>query len=101
MNGFMSLNIPEWLGYINYISLFKYASVIMTQNEFEGKVFDCSPAQIAVGACPYPTGEDVLKLFKFQDRNWELYMGLFVATVIVYRILAWIILVAKVKSHRW
>ncbi|KAF9091437.1 hypothetical protein BGX23_005187 [Mortierella sp. AD031] len=101
MTGFMSLNIPKWLTYINHISLFKYGSVIMTRNEFDGKVFDCSAEQIAGGACPYPTGEDVLKLFHFEDKNWDLYMGLFVAVVVIYRLLAWLVLVAKVKSNKW
>ncbi|KAK3832123.1 MAG: P-loop containing nucleoside triphosphate hydrolase protein [Linnemannia elongata] len=101
MTGFMSLNIPKWLAYINHISLFKYGSVIMTRNEFEHKVFDCSPEQIQTGACPYQTGEDVIKLFNFQDKDWNLYMGLFVTVVILYRLLAWLVLVAKVKSHRW
>ncbi|KAK3838142.1 MAG: P-loop containing nucleoside triphosphate hydrolase protein [Linnemannia gamsii] len=101
MTGFMSLNLPQWLAYINHISLFKYGVVVLTQNEFKDKVFDCSPEQIAVGACPYQTGEDVLRLFKFDDKNWNLYMGLFVAVVIAYRLLAWLVLVAKVKSHRW
>ncbi|KAF9332480.1 hypothetical protein BGZ91_011691 [Linnemannia elongata] len=101
MTGFMSLNIPKWLAYINHISLFKYGSVIMTRNEFEHKVFDCSPEQIQTGACPYQTGEDVLRLFNFQDKDWNMYMGLFVTVVIAYRLLAWLVLVAKVKSHRW
>ncbi|KAF9586293.1 hypothetical protein BGW38_007304 [Lunasporangiospora selenospora] len=101
MTGFLSLNIPRFLEVINYISLFKYGSVIMTQNEFEGKVFDCTPEQVKVGACPIPTGKDALALLKFQDKDWDLYMGLFVAVVIGYRILAWIVLLAKVKTSRW
>ncbi|KAF9944978.1 hypothetical protein BGZ70_004164, partial [Mortierella alpina] len=78
-----------------------YGSLIMTRNEFDGKVFDCSPSQISAGACPFPTGEAVLTLLKFQDSDWNLYMGLFVMVVVVYRILAWWILVLKVKSNRW
>ncbi|KAI8599654.1 P-loop containing nucleoside triphosphate hydrolase protein [Dissophora ornata] len=101
MTGFMSLNIPQWLSDINYVSLFKYGSVIMTRNEFEGQVFDCSAEQINSGACPYPTGDAVLELFKFQDKNWDLYMGLFVMVVVIYRLLAWLVLVAKVKGNRW
>ncbi|KAF9124460.1 hypothetical protein BGW39_008196 [Mortierella sp. 14UC] len=101
MTGFMSLKLPQWLAYINHISLFKYGVVVMAQNEFKGKDFDCSPAQIASGGCPYQTGEDVLSVFKFGDKDWNLYMGLFVTVVIVYRLLAWLALVAKVKSNRW
>ncbi|KAG0258011.1 hypothetical protein BG011_003590 [Mortierella polycephala] len=101
MTGFMSLNIPEWLSVINHISLFKYGSVILTRNEFEGMVFDCSDDQIRVGACPLPTGEDALELLQFQDKDWDLYMGLFVVAVVVYRLLAWLILVAKVKGNKW
>ncbi|KAF9557553.1 hypothetical protein EC968_007605, partial [Mortierella alpina] len=95
MTGFLSLNMPAWLSAVNHVSLFKYGSLIMTRNEFEGRVFDCSPGQISAGACPFPTGEAVLGLLKFQDQDWNLYMGLFVMIVIVYRILAWLALVVK------
>lgn len=101
MTGFLSLNIPRWLAAINHVSLFKYGSLIMTRNEFEGQVFDCSPSQISAGACPFPTGEAVLTLLKFQEPDWYLFMGLFVMVVILYRVLAWVALVAKVKSNRW
>ncbi|KAF9917727.1 hypothetical protein BX616_000088 [Lobosporangium transversale] len=100
MTGFMSLNIPKWLEYINYVSLFKYGSFIMTRNEFDGRVFDCSTEQINSGACPYPTGDAVLELLRFKDQDWNLYMGLFVAVVLIYRLLAWAALVAKVKSNK-
>ncbi|KAG0371250.1 hypothetical protein BGZ54_008254 [Gamsiella multidivaricata] len=101
MTGFMSLNIPKWLSAINHVSLFKYGSLVMTRNEFDGITFDCSAEQISGGACPYPTGESVLELLQFQDKNWDLYMGLFIMVVVVYRLLAWLALVAKVKGHRW
>jgi hypothetical protein len=101
MTGFLSLNIPKWLDYINSISLLKYGSVILARNEFEDLVFDCSPEDLQLGACPFPTGQDVLRLLHFQDKNWQLYMSLFVTVVILYRFLAWLMLVAKVKSHRW
>ncbi|KAF9907528.1 hypothetical protein EC991_010824 [Linnemannia zychae] len=101
MTGFMSLKLPQWLAYVNHISLFKYGVVVMARNEFEDKDFDCTPAQISSGGCPYRTGEDVLSAFHFGDKDWNLYMGLFVAVVIAYRLLAWLALVAKVKSNRW
>ncbi|KAI8353411.1 P-loop containing nucleoside triphosphate hydrolase protein [Mortierella sp. GBAus27b] len=101
MTGFLSLSMPQWLEYVNYISVFKYGSVIAAKNEFEGRVFDCSEDQIQMGACPFPTGQAVLDLFEFDEKNWTLYMILFVTVVVVYRLLAWLILVAKVKSNRW
>ncbi|KAG0083746.1 hypothetical protein BGZ93_001631, partial [Podila epicladia] len=101
MTGFMSLNIPEFLKVINYISLFKYGSLVMTRNEFDGLVFDCTQEQTMTGACPYPTGEAALDLLKFNGVDWNLYMGLFVAVVVAYRLVAWLVLVLKVKSNRW
>ncbi|KAK5799460.1 P-loop containing nucleoside triphosphate hydrolase protein [Linnemannia elongata] len=101
MTGIVSLNMPQWLNDINYISLFKYGSAIITMNEFDGKLFDCSKDDITSGACPYQTGESVLELFNFQEKNWSLYMSLFVIAVVVYRLLAWLVLVAKAKSNRW
>lgn len=101
MTGFLSLCTPQWLEYINYVSLFKYGSVITAKNEFEGKVFDCSADEINSGACPFPTGEAILELFQFDGKDWNLYMTLFVAVVVVYRLLAWFVLVVKVKRNRW
>ncbi|KAG0013258.1 hypothetical protein BGZ81_001149 [Podila clonocystis] len=101
MTGFMSLKIPKFLDVINHISLFKYGSVILTRNEFEGLVFDCTQEQLMTGACPYPTGEAALNLLNFNGVNWDLYMGLFVAVVVLYRLAAWLALVLKVKSNRW
>ncbi|KAF9116562.1 hypothetical protein BGX27_001418 [Mortierella sp. AM989] len=101
MTGFMSINLPKWLEYINYVSLFKYGSLIMTRNEFEGQVFPCSDEQIKSGGCPYPTGESALELLHFQDKNWNLYMGLFATVIVVYRVLGWLVIVLKVKSNKW
>ncbi|KAG0335712.1 hypothetical protein BG000_007278 [Podila horticola] len=38
MTGIMSLNIPKFLKVINHKLLFKYGSVVITRNEFEGMV---------------------------------------------------------------
>ncbi|KAF9973403.1 hypothetical protein BGZ73_003343 [Actinomortierella ambigua] len=101
MTGFLSPNLPKFLDVINHVSLLKYASLIMTRNEFEGKVFDCTQEQITSGACPLPTGDAVLEMLKFQTADWNLYLGLLIAVVVVYRIFAWMALVAKVKLQRW
>ncbi|KAF9428498.1 hypothetical protein BGZ94_002168 [Podila epigama] len=101
MTGFMSLNIPQFLKVINYVSVLKYGSLIMTRNEFEDKVFDCTEYQVQSGACPLPTGEAVLKLLQFDGVDWNLYMGLFIAVLAAYRVLAWLALFLKVKSNRW
>ena len=101
MTGVMSLKIPQWLSNINYISLFKYGSVITSRNEFDGKLFDCSKDDITSGACPFQTGKSVLEVLNFEDKNWSLYMSLFAMVVVAYRLFAWIVLVAKAKSNRW
>ncbi|KAF9394137.1 hypothetical protein BGX21_010470 [Mortierella sp. AD011] len=99
MTGFMSASIPGWLEDINYVSLFKYGSTVLCKNEFEGQTFDC-PAD-SPGGCPFLTGESVLVQFGFQDRNWDMYMGLFAAVIVIYRVIAWLVIVLKVKSNKW
>lgn len=101
MTGFMSLNIPKFLDVINHVSLFKYGSLILSRNEFENWTIDCTDAQKLSGGCPYQTGQQALELLKFNGVDWNLYMGLFVTVVIVYRLVAWLALVLKVKSNRW
>ncbi|KAG0023705.1 hypothetical protein BGZ82_010672, partial [Podila clonocystis] len=101
MTGFMTPNIPQFLEVINYVSMFKYGSLILARNEFEHWTIECSEDQKLSGICPYQTGLQVLELLKFNGIDWNLYMGLFVTVVVSYRLLAWMMLVTKMKLHRW
>ncbi|KAG0196351.1 hypothetical protein BGX28_010261, partial [Mortierella sp. GBA30] len=100
MGGFNALNLPSWLDAINNFSVIKYGTLIITRNEFDNKTFDCSAEQISTGLCPFPTGNSILDLLKLRDQNWNLYMGLFVTVVLLYRIVAWLVLVTKIKIRR-
>lgn len=101
MTGFMSLNMPQFLEIINYISMFKYGSLILATNEFEQWTIECTVVQKQLGGCPYQMGQQVLELLKFNGIDWNLYMGLFVAIVVSYRLIAWIVLIMKVKRNQW
>ncbi|KAF9434995.1 hypothetical protein BGZ76_007082 [Entomortierella beljakovae] len=101
MTGIMTLNMPQWLDGLNYISVLKYGTVILTRNEFEKKEFECSSNDISLGACTFQTGESVIELLNFQNLNWSLYMGLFVVIVISYRVLAWLALEASAIRNKW
>lgn len=101
MTGFMSLNMPKFLDVINYISMFKYGALIMARNELEDWVVECTEAQKLSGGRPYQTGQQTLELLKFNSVDWNLYMGLFVTVVVLYRLVAWMVLVMKVKRSRW
>ncbi|KFH73647.1 hypothetical protein MVEG_00861 [Podila verticillata NRRL 6337] len=101
MTGFMSLNMPKFLDLINYISTFKYGALIMARNELENWTVECTEVQKLSGGCPYQTGQQTLELLKFNTVNWSLYMSLFVTVVVSYRLVAWMVLVMKVKRNRW
>ncbi|KAJ2999805.1 ATP-binding cassette sub- G member 2, partial [Globomyces sp. JEL0801] len=54
--------VPEFLRWIQYISMITYTTKALNQNEFNGMKFDCVP-----GIPCYKTGEDVIKAFAYEN----------------------------------
>ncbi|KAG0299272.1 hypothetical protein BGZ98_010187, partial [Dissophora globulifera] len=73
MTGIVAPNRPQWLDTINYISPFK----------------------IRIDA------RDMQRTLNYLNKDWNLYMGLFMILVFSYRGLAWLALVIKAKRNRW
>ncbi|KAF9192310.1 hypothetical protein BGZ50_008674 [Haplosporangium sp. Z 11] len=100
MSGFMVTALPPFLKHINYLSVFKYSSIIVALNEFNGLKIECTEGMVHNGECPMRTGEEVLKFLNFENENLWMNIGLIVLMIVLYRLLAWYILVSRVRSSR-
>lgn len=71
-------NIPVWLIWVKYLSLFKWGFQILAINEFEGLTFECNADEITDnGDCPIPDGEKVLRNLDLDDYTiWQGFLGL-------------------------
>ena len=90
--GLLSVDMPGFLKGINYISPLKYATENLTPYTLRGMTFTCEDFQrLPDGRCPLETGEQVLQLFHM-DIDPAPRLGAVVATTVVYRIVAYLVL---------
>ncbi|CAK5265002.1 unnamed protein product, partial [Mycena citricolor] len=94
-SGILSLAVPFWLQVIAWGTPLKSSQRVQFINECEGLQFRCSPADITQGICTAVSGEQLLELYAFSDRNTAKLMGIAVAVAIAWRVLAWLALRAR------
>ena len=101
MSGIMSLNIPDVLQAINYLSPIKYSVSNMAPYTMDGKTFTCSDAQrLPNGHCPLETGQQVLDLYN-QHRDPDISLMALGICAIVYRLIAYVLLRARRSKSAW
>ncbi|KAG0091770.1 hypothetical protein BGZ93_008677 [Podila epicladia] len=98
MAGFMINKLPSVLFYLNHLSVFKYTSVVLALNEFTGLTFHCTEDMLE-GTCAWKDGSQVLRFLYFRNKSLGHNIGLVVAMMVLYRLLAWVVLVARMKAH--
>jgi len=101
-------NIPVWLRWIQYLSLFKWSFQAFATNEFHDTVYTCGPGDLVTGVapdgteyslCPLTNGNQVLSEmgYSYPDDYWigvGVTLGLFVA----FRTIAFLALVYQTKK---
>lgn len=98
MSGIMSLDVPDVLQGINYLSPIKYSVSNMAPYTMTGQTFTCSDAQrLPDGHCPLETGKQVLDLYN-QNGNPEINLMALGICAIVYRLIAYVLLRVR-RSH--
>ena len=101
MGGIMSLNIPTFLQAFNHLSPIKWALGNMAPYTLKGIEFTCADAQrLPNGQCPISTGKEVLKLYNLETNAGLNLMALGVC-VVAYRMLAYVLLVARRTRWDW
>ncbi|KAJ3061204.1 hypothetical protein HDU98_002869, partial [Podochytrium sp. JEL0797] len=91
MQGFLSVDMPTFLNYLNYLSLLRYGSRTLAAQEFSSdRIYTCDPNL----PCLYPSGTAVMNFLGFpissRDNMLNL-IGLIVA-MFVYRALAFAVM---------
>jgi len=101
MGGIMSLNIPSFLQAFNHLSPIKWALGNLAPYTLTGIRFTCPDAQkLPNGECPISTGEQVLSLYNL-DANAGLNLMALGLCVVAYRMLAYVLLVARRTRWDW
>ncbi|TFY64457.1 hypothetical protein EVJ58_g2620 [Rhodofomes roseus] len=94
--GIISVTLPRWLAVIAWGSALTYQARVAFINEFSGLVFDCTQEQLASGECLAATGDQLIETFGFKDRNTAKFTALLLVIVVIYRLLAYAAVRARV-----
>nr|GAT46076.1 ABC transporter protein [Mycena chlorophos] len=98
-SGILSLSVPYWLQIIAWGTPLKAAQRLQFINECTGLQFHCSESDIAEGICTAVSGEQLLELYSFDDRNTAKLVGICVSCAIAWRLLAWAALRARMSKE--
>ncbi|KAF8213711.1 P-loop containing nucleoside triphosphate hydrolase protein [Mycena galopus ATCC 62051] len=96
-SGILSLSVPFWLSVIAWGTPLKPTQRLQFINECEGLQFQCSQADITAGICTAQSGEQLLDLYSFNDRNTAKLVGITIAAAVAWRVLAW----AALRTRMW
>ncbi|KAK7064707.1 pleiotropic drug resistance protein, ABC superfamily [Favolaschia claudopus] len=96
-SGILSLSVPFWLSIIAWGTPLKATQRMQFINECRGLQFHCSEADVAAGTCTAQSGEQLLQLYSFNDRNTAKLVGVAVSVAVIWRILAW----AALRARMW
>ncbi|SCW00209.1 LAFE_0B11848g1_1 [Lachancea fermentati] len=101
MSGLMSLQMSRVLKGINYISPMNYTSMIMINMAFPDDLrLTCKDGgQTTDGSCTFSTGRDVLETFGLV-KSVRIYLGVIICVWFIYRLIAYLILKAKLEWFR-
>ncbi|KAM0321918.1 hypothetical protein ACHAQA_009815 [Verticillium albo-atrum] len=92
MAGVLSIDMPEFLKALNFLSPIRYATRALAPFSLEGVKFTCTRGQqLPDGSCPIETGEDVLDLYRL-NVDGVVNVAALAGCVVAYRLLAWIVL---------
>ncbi|KAI9350484.1 P-loop containing nucleoside triphosphate hydrolase protein [Zopfochytrium polystomum] len=90
MQGYLSVNMPNPLIYLNYLSVLRYSARTMARQAFNDLTFTCDGSV----SCQYRSGEEVLTLLSFPT-DWTSFSANFAAMFVcafVYRFVAYLAL---------
>ncbi|CAI4051138.1 hypothetical protein N7582_005125 [Saccharomyces uvarum] len=102
MSGLMSLGMSRVLKGINYLNPVGYTSMIIINYAFPRNLkLTCEDGgKNPDGTCEFGTGHDVLISYGL-ERNTQKYLGIIICVAIIYRLIAFFILKAKLEWIKW
>ncbi|CEP60037.1 uncharacterized protein LALA0_S01e01574g [Lachancea lanzarotensis] len=102
MSGLMSLQMSQVLRGFNYLSPLNYTSIVLINYAFPNNLkLTCSDGgRNADGSCLFSSGPQVLESFDLQHDTGH-YLGIIICVWFAYRLIAFLILKAKLEWIRW
>jgi ABC-type multidrug transport system ATPase subunit len=99
MAGILSIDMPEPLKVVNYISPIKYVAANLAPYLLRGVSFDCVPdEETSDRNCARTQGDDILKLYSL-NHNPRIQLAALGAVVVGYRLFAFLAL--YLRKHSW
>ncbi|GAV52241.1 hypothetical protein ZYGR_0AG02320 [Zygosaccharomyces rouxii] len=102
LSGLMSLHMSRVLKGINYLNPLNYTSMILINYSFPSDMqLTCQDGgRKPDGSCQFSNGHDVLQEYGLV-KNTQKYLGIIICVMIIYRILSYWILKAKLEWIKW
>ncbi|KAF9564209.1 hypothetical protein EC968_004603 [Mortierella alpina] len=97
--GIMTQKLPWPLECLNFVNPYSYAFRFLLQGLLQGFKIQCSQREIQKGLCIFTSGEQVLKYLKMEDHNPSRDVLAFVGICVLYRMIAWAVIVLRVRRY--
>ncbi len=105
MAGLYAPSMPPVLKYINFTSVIRFSTRIITIREFTGQTFECTSDELTAnrGVCPFTTGEQVLSVYDLTESAttgvaYDLLA--LVVLALLYRLIAFFLLKRAASKRR-
>ncbi|KAG0210414.1 hypothetical protein BGX28_009323 [Mortierella sp. GBA30] len=99
LSGLMTQHLPWFLHCLSYLDLFKYSVPALVNNDLRGLKIECAEDEIQKGLCLFSTGDQVLEYTKMDHENISGDVMAFVGLCVLYRMIAWAVIVARVRLY--
>ncbi|KAG0380699.1 hypothetical protein BGX24_006032 [Mortierella sp. AD032] len=97
--GFLIVKLPYILHVFNYLSIFRYAAIVLSLEEFRGlQVHDSVNDQSSILALVFPSGDAVLSYLHMDDQDLGFSLCMVVVLMVMYRLMAWAVLTFRIRS---
>ncbi|CAR26262.1 ZYRO0B05588p [Zygosaccharomyces rouxii] len=102
LSGLMSLHMSRVLKGINYLNPLNYTSMILINYSFPSDMkLTCEDGgRKPDGSCQFSNGHDVLREYGLV-KNTQKYLGIIICVMIIYRLLSYWVLKAKLEWIKW
>ncbi|KAK3843317.1 MAG: P-loop containing nucleoside triphosphate hydrolase protein [Linnemannia gamsii] len=97
--GFLIVKLPYILHIFNYLSIFRYAAIALSLEEFRSlQVHDSVNDQSSILALVFPSGDAVLSYLHMDDQDLGFSLCMVVVLMVMYRLMAWAALTFRIRS---
>ncbi|XP_060575750.1 protein white-like isoform X2 [Ruditapes philippinarum] len=95
-------SVPVYFIWLEYLSWFKYSNELLMVNQWDDvDMLSCdSNSTSPVDSCHFHNGKQVILYLNYSKDNLWFNIGLLLAMLIVYRIIAFILLLVKARSSK-